>query len=349
MSWTLQPATGTTNLKSLTKITNSEWYIACRTGGILQTLDSGQSWHALNAGLSGVDCISVTDTPHGIIAGATTGAFRLSGSAWVKLTGLTSTPGYVVVHGNEIIVLSNQASGAWRAYASTDGIGFTAKSTGSIFSGLGGMLWGPDSQGRLWTTTEGAGIFYSSDAGVTWLHAPPTSVTGGPGFIEAPDGTIIYFSKNDVWRWVNANWVVVPRSVGPYYLDTVFASLTIGNAIYVGTGHVHSAVYRSVDNGQSWQSFNEVPPPAASSSDPLVRVYDMFIRNDGHLLFGTRGGLLYASNTPLVEWTSAPPFQVSVEGSVTFGGGIISTYSNFAHNGTSAQLASYIAQHYRRF
>ena len=354
--WTLQPATGTTNLKTLTKVSDLEWWMACRTLGVRHSVDGMQTWVAENAGLvTGADCTEVYNTAYGPILMTVTGVYCRVGGSWVKSLAPVSTSGCLVERAGELIVMSLTSGQGWRTFASLDGGGsFFMRAIAAVFFGIGGTMF-LDSLGRIWVTSEADGTWRSLDGGVTFQRTNTLQqgqVCNGPGFWETPNGTILYFGQAHIYRWDEATKVWGLSQTGWVDADTMTRAMNVGNSVYIATEHARNGVYRSTDQGLTWAPYNEVPPPIAQSNVATARYYGLRLLIDGRLVIALRGGQIYKSVDPVSEVNILPPpppsvFTVTVEGNVHFTGGVGPTHDGFEYeNGTVTDLDAYVAAHY---
>ncbi len=169
---------------------------------------------------------------------------------------------------------------------------------------------------------QGAGVFKSTDGGVTWSQLAGTDPTNAVNAVVcaagsicpwfnvnrlavAPDGSaILAATGNSIWRSTDggATWNQSPSLIGGYILDTDFDPTNPQKAI---AGRVGQVVY-STNGGQSWTAagfstdggatFNASitgrAEVAYAPSDPTV-VYASVDDNVGDLYKSINGGLNY--------------------------------------------------------
>ncbi len=222
---------------SMAKNTNSHFFVGTLGGGVFRTIDNGVNWVEFNNGLSVLDVRSLTVTSQGdLIAGTLGGGIFRSTSPQTNWT--LSSSGLT-----DLNVYCVQSSSGQIVLAGT--------STGVYKSTNNGLTWA-SSSGSIGT------------AAIQSLAFSPT------GFIFAGlsnGNPAIYLSSDNGQTWA-------PSLQFPPGSSTTVYSMVANSA-----GHIYAAsavsVYRTTNNGNSWQDFyseqgSNITRGAAITRDQVV-------------------------------------------------------------------------------
>lgn len=286
-------------------------YIGTRDEGPFRSRDGGLTWDTISDGLKGKDVgqfamgkgrdvlVSINDKDSNNEQRLY--RFRPSQNKWTLLP-LKATLGasFAINKRGEIV-----AGVGWsgRIYISPDG-GDTFEEVYKVPGAVYSLVKLPN--GDLVLGTEDAGVFRSSDDGRTWtdLGKPlATSVEKGSGNIQ----TIATNSKGDLFVGgrVYTGTAGIMRHVR--YRLWVFSNTGIpasqpagdltGRGLLLGSDTrmyaIAGTVYRSEDNGQTWQLFNAGLPPERSMHAHMQE------GPDGRLYLGISGKGLYRTKEPI--------------------------------------------------
>ncbi len=290
--------------------------------GVSRSVDGGASWQAANAGLpvDPVDALLRTPNGSGTLFAATLGGglFKSAdaGASWSALSGLSEP---------FVASIAADPSGA-TLYAGTADPNLSSQRV--LTSGDGGTTWtqtslnaGPSSVDFLTVNpaavsqviagSQGAtGYFQSTDGGKTWSTITANTACGGiNGALFSASGATLYLAgTTGVCRSADSGktWTAaaVPGSfaVASLAQDPADPSvLYAGAALNIGTNA--SAVFRSSDGGQTWQSLG-------AGSFPNATVTAVAVDAAGRVYAGTFG----AGVRRLVVAATRPPIELPPSG-----------------------------------
>lgn len=245
--------------------TKSEGHIfaASSNDGVFRSTDQGETWIAINNGLTNTHVQSLSCHTNGNLFAGTTdgGIFRSSdnGSSWTQVATIFG------------------AYGVWSFALHPDGEIFAATDAGVYYSHPDGQNWtqtgltdaqvrslASNSNGYLYAATFGAGVFRSTNNGDSW-----TPINSGLESLNVL--AISVNSKGEVFAGTlfgglyrssdsGASWIRKPISlIRPVTYETVSAIAASGNdLLYAGTQNflglsVIHGVYSSPNDGQNWE------------------------------------------------------------------------------------------------
>lgn len=152
--------------------------------------------------------------------------------------------------------------------------------------------------GTVLAATEGGGIFRSTDAGVSWRAVNGGLVDHAAKTVRALalDGSrMLAGTQAGVFVLNGSTWTGIGQGEGPGKLNaSVQALLPLGGTLLAGT--FAGGVYRSSDNGQTWQ------PPGPGSGMPAGETVWSLTSFGSMVLAGTSSGV-YRSLDGGVTWT----------------------------------------------
>ncbi len=279
------------------------------SAGVFRSDDGAATWGQTIAGLAVLSVTDLARSPDGTIVAGGYGGVDLShdgGATWAP-TELTGT--YLHVGG----VAADPAGRifAWvessptLVYRSVDG-GFTWQPAyvvadlpiGGFFDDL---ATAPD--GRLYLGgfsffVEGL-LLTSGDGGDTWDVRDVPAVSELAYLATQSDGTLVAASdQGDLLQTTDTGVSWTPLAAGPWASNVTALVCAPDDAILVGTGT--EGVFRSADDGQTWQPYRTGLP----NTDSLYPQITMLGVADGALLAGTLPGGLY--HTAYETATAAP-------------------------------------------
>jgi len=249
--------------------------------GVYLSSNNGDSWAAVNTGLSLYSVAAFAISGDTLFAGIPNGGVYMSsnnGTNWIH-TGLIS--------GN-IHTLAKKGNNFFAGALNT-GIDH-----GVYFSTNNGQTWLRVNSGltntdvvslgiignNIFAGTNGGGVFLSSNNGNSWVEKNTGlsdtyiyAITSIDSNIFVGTGNGIFLSTNNGSNWAPASNGIPPNS-------TIYAFAVIGDTIIAGTQTDSSTVFMSLDYGNNW-----------------ISISDGFPNNYCVLSFATIGDTIYAGTT----------------------------------------------------
>ncbi len=293
--------------------------LAAAFDGVWGSADGGASWQAASAGLPVDPVIGILRGP-GDFAVATLFAATLGGglfrsadgaASWSAVSGLSepflasiaADPSLTSLYvGTADPNLSSQ-----RVFASADGgATWTQTSLNAGSSQIDFLVVNPANPAQVVAGSQGVtGYFQSTDAGKTWSTVAAGNSCGGVNgaAFSASGATLFLAGTGGVCRSTDSGktWTaaVVP---GSFAVASVAADPADPNVLYAGAalniGTNASAVFRSADGGQTWESLG-------AGSFPNATVTAVAVDTAGQVTASTFG----AGVLRLVAAASRPPVE----------------------------------------
>jgi photosystem II stability/assembly factor-like uncharacterized protein len=296
------------------------WMISGIARQLYRSLDDGLSWEAIDvAGLPvAADISAITTTASGAVLATveSDGLYRSvdQGVTWERAgeatEGLVAAPSGTIIAGNASVFRSVDDGVTWNL--SVDGLittsitKMTEGADGTIYAASGqrpyrssnrGATWEAidngvpedrirdvqfDSQGRLWISTNAAGVFRSIDKGNSWTRISAGLTTFRVlDLAFGPDGRA--YAATDSGMHVSSDGGDSWSRIGGEFAATIFQVVDIGpdGAILAGTSA--GGMLRSSDKGATW----------TPSNDGLVSptILSLLVTRSGVIIAGTRGGI----------------------------------------------------------
>ncbi len=281
-----------------------------------KTMDGGATWSSINTGLiddSDIFSIHVdAKRPQSVFASACSGIYRSgnAGGAWTKLNGIPGTHRRTHIiapdPGNSDTIFAGTTLGLFK---STDA-GMTWRHNTS--EQINWLVFDPSDARTLYLATEHAGIWKSSDSGVTFrpvnagfANHSLTEITGAGNMIYASsaDGGRyggVFFSSDGGMNWsLRAN----EEALLGRHLNSLSASTAKPTLLFAASD---DAVLKSIDAGKTWTRLMSQPGAIARQR---TRIHSLqAVQSDKLRLYaGTQNGLFRSSNSGLSwEQVKAP-------------------------------------------
>lgn len=267
-------------------VANSPNFVAQTMAGIYRSSDSGATWVKSSAGLPGGYSINAQadfrNTSGDVYAAAADGVHICAGAlsptssncTWTKVGG--ANLGHLGSGGHVLITPAG-------IYTTTANLGvFKLDETNKVWvarnSGLpnlvfqGGQLRGdPNNSQGLWLGLQDRGMYYSADAGATWVEKNGTTLTGAargvrhmattPSMVLISTDAGLYKSTDNGASWNKLALPAVSTTTPAYDLPADHISIdgATGNiyaAVFqtdaLGVAYPHSGVWKSTDGGTNW-------------------------------------------------------------------------------------------------
>jgi len=272
---------------------NSTGHVFAGNGGVFRSMDNGDSWTAVNNGLTNpyVNSLAINSSGH-TFAGVSGGVFRSmdNGDSWTAVNNGLTDPnvGTLAINSSGHIFAGTLDSGVFRS--TNNGNSWTAVNTGLTKTGY---AWSPlavNASGHIFVGS--GGVFRSTNNGDSWtnLNFPSPPVVS---FAINSDGDIFAGTiGHGIFRSMDngGNWIAVNTGLP----DFVVWSLAINSSGHIFAGTWRSGVFRSMDNGDSWIPVN------AGLTNTDVRSFA--INASGVIFAGTNGSGVFGVCKKQLLW-----------------------------------------------
>lgn len=249
-------STGITGGASISSLAASGTNIFAATHGegVYISSNNGNSWEAVNNGLTQLNVYSLGVSGSGIFAGTLDGVFKSTnnGANWTSASnGIGGTVRSFAVTGTNIyagggngVFLSVNDGASWTELI--NGLPDLFSATCLAVSGTG-VFVGHDNTG----SGVPGGIYKSTNGGTNWILAVNGLINGNVRCLAASGTTLfagtsagVYVSTNDGNNWSQANGGLP----GLLYINTIYAS---GSNVFVGA-NPPGQLYMTTNNGTNW-------------------------------------------------------------------------------------------------
>jgi uncharacterized protein (TIGR03437 family) len=276
--------------------TGTTLFVGTEGGGVYRSTDSGQTWTAVNNGLTGSALIIYSLTIKGsvIIAGTRGSTYRSvdNGQSWQQVSGVPFAPSLVeslTVYGNSLFAAS--AGGVYRS--NDDGVNWMRADDGLLNQYTTAVAATTRS---LFVGTVGNGISVVTDSPQSWIEANGgltnksvnAIVANGFNFFAGTLGSGAFRTSSQGQSWTAAsNGLPVGANVQAVMIHPANSS------VYAAT--FGDGVFRSTTQAQGW----------TDASGNLPNKYITALENNGSTIFaaavsdprtGTSGGVFRSTN-----------------------------------------------------
>lgn len=263
------------------------------SGGIIVSKDFGENWSIIGSTLpeyTSVSCLAINDSL--IFAGlAYDGIYCSSnnGESWTAINtglpcleinylGIINNKIYADVSGEGLYVSSNNGE-SWENVKFGDFI-FFMKFLNSMIE-INGVIWA----GSV------AGVFQSTDDGVTWKGINSGLISSNTYCLLIDDSNVYCGSNNGIFKSTDEgnSWVKINKEYDSIY--GIRSIVKSGDKMFVGC--YYQGVFKSLNNGKSWSKMN------TGITDTTVTC---LIQNKGKMYLGTWEGTIYFSEDDGNSW-----------------------------------------------
>lgn len=262
-------------------------------GDVLLTT-AGQSWIAVNNGLTDRYVHALAGSGNNLFAGTLHGAFisTNNGQSWLTINnGLPDSPVYSLVVSGTNLFAGTFGSGVY--LSTNNGQSWRAVNTGLDDLHINALTVSGDT---LFAGTAGRGVFRSTNNGSNWISVNTglddlyinALAASGSNLYAVTVGSGVFLSTNNglTWRAVNTG-LTFPG------ICSVLGFAVNGNNLFAGTNGC--GLYRSTNNGQNWT--------AVSSSLTNYSITSL-VTSGNDIFAGTYGGGVYLSTDNGQSWTT---------------------------------------------
>jgi len=231
--------------------TDLEDYIFAGTWGdprfdkdVFRSSDNGESWEAVNNGLTDLSITSLfVDKGSNLYAGTESGsAFRSLdlGESWIQIGPIISQVNDIIIDENNIIFAGTENE----VYRSTDlGLSWEYSSDGITGHNIISLAY--NTNGDIWAVASyvDGGIFRSTDKGLNWTSCGINII---PGTIHCDDSGNVYASSfGDLYRTTDDgnHWTIID------FPATALLYIANDQTFYAGG----TGLYSSFDRGFTWE------------------------------------------------------------------------------------------------
>lgn len=267
-TWTLRTLPGLASVRALALPSAQRAYAAGDGGAVYRSDDGGATWTPLTSGTAQrLNALAFTDDAHGWAAGAGGTLLRTvdAGASWTPVALGTGADLFALAAAGADVWVGGAGGACWRTTTGDVPFSFVVL----------GANWLPDvaalalpAPGEVWAAGGGGYVRRSTDGGGSWswpvslLHGPvgAMAIAGGRGVVALRSARIAA-------RWNGADSLVLP--VGATLARTWTKQLNApgvevrGNTLAVNPrarntlwAALGSTLYRSRDDGESWQVAN---------------------------------------------------------------------------------------------
>ncbi len=240
-----------------------------------------------------VPCLSVNSLGMVFAADESGNIYRSTntGADWVQLsvTGAVGTFTSFTFPGNDTILAANELSGIFRS----TNFGDTWESIGDGLTGSGFLSIATLSNGHIIAGSTTGKLFISTDNGEIWTFQVNLA-RSIVAIIHTPSNALLLSAWSDgVYRFYESSKTITNADAGlgnPYVY--CFTADPFG---YIYAGTYESGVFRSSDDGDSWQHYDNGPEH--------TQVQTLVSSSSGQLFAGTSSGAFRSVDRGL-HWTS---------------------------------------------
>jgi hypothetical protein len=233
-------------------------------GGVLRSIDDGETWNKVNNGLpqfAVIDLESVNGRVLALINNYTVFYSDDNGDSWLQMTNTPSKANSLARSGTTIFIGST--SGVYRS--ANSGTSWLLVNSGLSNPNVISMD-ATENTIVVWTTS---GMFTSTNNGSLWNSA--SLPIGYPNIAQIGSTILVSYVQGLMWRSINngVSWAIVQN------VPTAGKLLSVGSYFFASTVQ---GVYLSKDNGITWSSANV---GLADSNPSLSADGSVIITTDG--------------------------------------------------------------------
>jgi len=210
-------------------------YVGTDGQGIWRSTDNGSSWLQIGSGLPSLSSFSIASSTGGNLYTASSGTLFFSsdkGNTWNSF-GSSTTPkpanevyvspaGYIFIVVYPTVYRSTDNGNSWTNLSLT---GLTNGGIASINS------FASASNGNLYFSSWGGGVFVSTNAGATWsnpnvnlprLYMYSIAVAQNGNVLAGSDSGRVYLSTDN-----GTSWSIIGQTIGPHFATWIVSALTV--------------------------------------------------------------------------------------------------------------------------
>jgi len=264
--------------------------------GLYRSSDNGITWSTVSTEATGNEIYTLMVSDGVLYAGTEgNGIFRSTdnGITWLPVDCGTN-PGTIhtiVPHGN-LLFAGCYNAGILRS--EDEGLSWTTANSGVICTGITGMVFEND---VLAATTGNGTIFESNDMGMIWKNSVSAIPEGLRSHtLRLDDNSILQASYDGIIRYEENDGQFEPADTAIKSKE-IYTLTAADGAVFAGT---NQGVYRSVNNGISWDSLG--PEPSEKIISWYIAVYRMKIDSPYIYICGAGVPSIYRSDDFGTTW-----------------------------------------------
>lgn len=228
--------------------------------GVFKSTDNGNNWSKVWSYEGGLNCLYV-DANNNIyvglnFSGGQGGVYKSSngGSSWDNIFNFPANVYAIIKANNGNLLLAVYENGLAHIYRSSNEGGNWNKYSFPInFTSTDFAI---NSQGAIYLSTAGYGIYYSTDNGINWSNIASV----GPDFsCLLIDGNTVYAGTRGNWVYRSidgtSNWTLINSGMNQ---DNYVLSLGATNNGYLFAGMDYAGIYRSINQVLSAENGSQV-------------------------------------------------------------------------------------------
>jgi|GEM_PF-2309413 len=268
--------------------TSAGLFVASDTGGIFFSANGITNWTKRNNGIIGLNVIELLEGNSGRLFAATngTGIFRSDddGVSWISSS--SGLAGQIVISmtmsPNGDIYAGTVFGGVYRS--ADNGETWQSKSDPTLFSTIVYKM-AAGQNGDIYAGTAGEGLYRSQDSGENWEMIGLSGIDVRTLKPDITGGFLAGAWFDGIYRYSGVNWtqIALPNT---HVMDIIEAGPYLFAASH-GAG-----IFRSEDDGNSWQSYNS----GLSNGGVWSFVQD----NSGYVFAGTNGSGVFRTQAAVL-------------------------------------------------
>jgi len=264
------------------------------SSGIYRSTDLGNSWNKINTGFKGtwINALTINSKGH-IIAALYDGIYRSTnnGDSWSRIGTAGTFYPRIFSRDRSGNLLAGVFKGIVRS--TDDGDTWTNLGSGMPYSDVYAITFSPI--GTMYSGTSG-GVFRSMDGGMSWTRASAgLANTSIRALAVSPSGSVFAGANIDIFRSDDdgVTWKLASKGLELGWINTI---VTSGASTVFASGSTGGRIFRSTDNGASWNGIY------LNQNLFLAQTFCLAINSHGHIFAGVELGGIFRSTDNGDSW-----------------------------------------------